>query len=305
MNKATLLTFALFASAAPALADVQPPAGFKSEIVQAGSVKLHFVRDGGDGEAVVFLHGFPQTWTAWKKVMPLMSDKHDVIAVDLRGVGNSDKPKDGYDKKTSALDIKNLMDQLGLKQAHIVGHDIGGMVAYAFAAQFPDRASTITIIDVPLPGTDIFKMVAADPRAWHFGFHDDPTVPEVLVTGKEDFYYTNFMQRVDAGTGVIGKEEFDDAVKAYSVPETMKTGFEWFRTAKVDAQHNAEWFKTKLQMPVLGLNAGKLAPFPYIVDMMKPYAITVEGQAMDSGHWIPESRPEELAKILSDFFAKY
>jgi pimeloyl-ACP methyl ester carboxylesterase len=305
MKKTLLFTAALLLFTHAAAAEVAVPAGFKSETVQAGSVKLHYVRDGGNGEAVIMLHGFPQTWTAWKKVMPLMSEKHDVIAVDLRGVGGSDKPKDGYDKKTSAQDIKNLMDTLSIKQAHIVGHDIGGMIAYAFAAQFPDRAATITIIDVPLPGTDIFKMVSADPRAWHFAFHDDPTVPEVLVTGKEEFYYTNFMQRVDAGMGIIGKEEFDDAVKAYSVPETMKTGFEWFRTARIDAKDNEQWFKTKLTTPVLGLNAGKLAPFPYIVEMMKPYAATVEGQAMDSGHWIPESKPEELAKLLTDFFEKY
>jgi pimeloyl-ACP methyl ester carboxylesterase len=292
-------------STATSFADVAPPEGFTSAMQKNGETKLHYVRDGGPGETVILLHGFPQTWSSWKKMMPLLSADYDVIAVDLRGVGGSDKPKDGYDKKTSAQDIKALMDELGVKKANIVGHDIGGMIAYAFAAQFPDMAESITIIDVPLPGTEIFTAISQDPRAWHFSFHNDPTMPEGLVTGKEEYYYSNFMKRVDAGMGKIGQEEIAEAVAAYTVHETMTTGFNWFRMADEDAVDNKEYFKTKLTMPVLGLNAGKLAPFPYIVEMMKPLATTVEGQMLDSGHWIPESLPEETTKLLNTFFKKY
>jgi pimeloyl-ACP methyl ester carboxylesterase len=299
----TLLTSLFLATAASA--EVQLPQGFTAAKQQTGDVKLYYVRDGGPGETVILLHGFPQTWSSWTKMMPLLSADYDVIAVDLRGVGGSDKPKTGYDKKTSAQDIKALMDELGIKKANIVGHDIGGMIAYAFAAQFPDRAESITIIDVPIPGIEIFTAISQDPRAWHFAFHNDPTVPEALVTGKEQFYYSNFMQRVDAGMGKIGAEEIAEAVAAYTVPETMTTGFNWFRMADQDAADNKEYFKTKLKMPVLGLNAAKLAPFPYIVEMMKPLAATVEGQTLDSGHWIPESLPEETTKLLNDFFRKY
>jgi pimeloyl-ACP methyl ester carboxylesterase len=300
-----VLTLVFALSVLPyAIAETIPP-GFKSAMQKTGEVKLRYVRGGGPGETVILLHGFPQTWRSWKKMMPLLSADYDVIAVDLRGVGGSDKPKDGYDKKTSALDIKNLMTELGIKKANIVGHDIGGMIAYAFAAQFPAMATSIVIIDVPLPGTDIFNSISQDPRAWHFAFHNDPTVPEGLVTGKEQFYYSNFMRRVDAGMGKIGNAEIADAVAAYKVPKTMTTGFNWFRTAEQDAKDNKEFFKTKLTMPVLGLNAGKLAPFPYIVEMMKPLATIVEGQAMDSGHWIPESLPEETVKLLDTFFKKY
>jgi pimeloyl-ACP methyl ester carboxylesterase len=306
--KTTLTSLAalfLSASAAFAFTDAAPPAGFTSSMQKTGEVKLHYVRDGGPGEAVILLHGFPQTWSEWIKIMPMLSGDHDVIAPDLRGVGGSDKPKDGYDKKTNAQDIKRLMDELGIAKANIVGHDIGGMIAYSFAAQFPEMTQTVTIIDVPLPGTEIFKAISQDPRAWHFAFHEDPVAPEALVTGKEDFYYTYFMQRVDAGSGIISKEEIDRSVAAYSVPQTMKTGFEWFRTAKQDAEDNKVFMSKKLEMPVLGLNAGRLSEFPYIVEMMKPLAVTVEGQAMDSGHWIPETKPDELAKLLADFFKKY
>jgi pimeloyl-ACP methyl ester carboxylesterase len=298
------VAFLLFATSL-AYADATPPAGFSSAMQATGNVKLHYVRDGGPGEKVVLLHGFPQTWSEWIKIMPALSADYDVIAVDLRGVGKSDKPKDGYDKKTSAQDIKRLLDELGIRKANIVGHDIGGMIAYAFAAQFPEMTQTVTIIDVPLPGTDIFTAISHDPRAWHFAFHDDPVAPGALVTGKEDFYYSYFMKRVDAGSGIIGKEEIDRSIEAYSVPATMTTGFNWFRAATQDAEDNKQFMKTKLQAPVLGLNAGKLAPFPYLVEMMKPLAVTVEGQTMDSGHWIPETKPEELTKLLKDFLTKY
>lgn len=297
--------FLLLALAQPALAEIAIPEGFTSAKQTTGEVKLHYVRDGGPGEVVILLHGFPQTWSSWAKMMPLLSPDYDVIAVDLRGVGQSDKPETGYDKKTSAQDIKALMDELQIAKANIVGHDIGGMIAYAFAAQFPEMAESITIIDVPLPGTEIFTAISQDPRAWHFAFHEDPVMPEGLVTGKEAFYYGNFMRRVDGGDGRIGEAEIAEAVAAYTDPKTMKTGFEWFRTADQDAEDNAEYFKTKLTMPVLGLNAAKLAPFPYVVEMMKPLAETVEGQTMDSGHWIPESVPEETVAVLDAFLKKY
>jgi pimeloyl-ACP methyl ester carboxylesterase len=305
MNKLLFISSLLLASTSLAFAGAQPPTGFKSEMQKTGDVKLHYVRDGGEGEVVILLHGFPQTWSEWIKIMPSLSKDHDVIAVDLRGVGGSDKPKDGYDKKTNAQDIKRLMDELGIQKANIVGHDIGGMIAYAFAAQFPEMTQTVTIMDVPLPGTPIFTAISRDPRAWHFSFHDDPVAPEQMVTGKEQFYYSYFMQRVDAGSGVIGETEIKHAVEAYSVPETMRTGFEWFRAAKQDAEDNKVFMAKKLEMPVLGLNAGKLAPFPYIVDMMKPLAVTVEGQPLDSGHWIPETVPDQLSALLIDFFKRH
>jgi pimeloyl-ACP methyl ester carboxylesterase len=305
MKKIFLIGLASLLLTSTAMAKTALPAGFKSAKTSKAEVNLRYVRDGGTGETVILLHGFPQTWSSWVKMMPLLSPNYDVIAVDLRGVGGSDKPKAGYDKKTSAQDIKALMDELGIKKANIVGHDIGGMIAYAFAAQYPDMAESITIIDVPIPGTDIYKAVSQDPRAWHFAFHNDPSVPEALVSGRERFYYGNFMRRVDAETGKIGPKEISEAVAAYSVPATMTTGFNWFRTFGQDVTDNKEFFKTKLTTPVLGLNAGKLAPFPYVVEMMKPYATTVEGQMMDSGHWIPESVPEETVKLLDDFFKKY
>ncbi|WP_299867981.1 alpha/beta hydrolase [uncultured Hoeflea sp.] len=293
------------AAATPALADVSPPEGFTSARTETLEVNLHYVRDGGPGETVILLHGWPQTWASWIEVMPLLSPDYDVIAVDIRGAGKSDTPEGGYDKKTMAGDILGLMDELGIESANIVGHDIGGMTAFAFASQFSERTDTLTIVDVPLPGTPIFEMIARNPLAWHFAFHSAPNVPETLTVGREDFYYTDFLEKMDAGAGGITEHEIQITVDAYSDPESARAGFNWYRAFPQDAEDNQIFMETPLTMPVLGLNAGRLAPFPYVVQMMEPLAETVEGQALDSGHWIPETRPAETADLLDDFFNRY
>lgn len=301
LASASLLVLGAFA----ARADVAPPEEFVGAITETAEVNLHYVRDGGPGETVVLMHGWPQTWASWHEVMPLLAADYDVIAVDLRGVGGSDKPADGYDKATMAGDILALMDELGIASANIVGHDIGAMVAFAFAQQYPERADTITLIDAPIPGTEIFDTIAADPRAWHFAFHAAPEVPEVLTAGREEYYYGHFIRALDAGTGAMGAPEIAVTVEAYSVPETARAGFGWYRAFARDIEDNRRFMETTLEVPVLGLNAARLAPFPYLVQSMEPIATTVEGRTMDSGHWIPEALPEELADELDGFFRRY
>jgi len=304
--KTTSLAFAaLLAATSTVLADVTPPDGFTSARTETLDVNLHYVRDGGAGETVILMHGWPQTWASWIEVMPLLSADHDVIAVDIRGAGESDAPEGGYDKKTMAGDILGLMDELGIESANIVGHDIGGMTAFAFASQFPERAATVTIVDVPLPGTPIFEAIAQNPLAWHFAFHAAPNVPEALTTGREEFYYGDFLTKMDAGAGGIIEHEIGITVDAYSDPEAARAGFNWYRAFAQDAEDNRQFMQTPLTMPVLGLNAGRLAPTPYVVEMMEPLADIVEGQALDSGHWIPETRPEETADLLTDFFRRH
>jgi len=299
---------AILALSTPAVAaaDMQIPKGFESARTTTAEVNLHYVRDGGPGETVILLHGWPQTWASWVEVMPLLSAEHDVIAVDLRGIGASDKQEGGYDKATMARDIKALMDELNIKSANIVGHDIGGMTAFAFASQFPEAADTVTVIDVPIPGTPTFAAISVDPRAWHFPFNAAPdNVPEVLTAGQEEFYYGAFMKKFDAGAGGITDVEIAITVDAYSDPKTATAGFNWYRAFSQDVEDNKAFMKTQLEMPALGLNAGRLAPTPYVRDMLAPLAITVEGQTFDSGHWIPETRPEELSTVLKDFFQRH
>lgn len=297
-------TTALALSTSFAFAEVNLPEGFESARTTDAEVNLHYVRDGGAGETVILLHGWPQTWASWIEVMPLLSANYDVIAVDLRGSGGSDRPDAGYDKRTMAADVMALMNELGIESANIVGHDIGGMTAFAFASQFPDATDTVTIIDVPLPGTPIFDIISADPRAWHFSFHAALDVPEALTTGNEQFYYGHFMQQMDAGSGGITDYEIAITVDAYSDPANAIAGFNWYRAFSQDAEDNRVFMETPLEMPVLGLNAERLAPFPYVVQMMEPIALQVEGQTIDSGHWIPETQPELLSELLDGFFTR-
>lgn len=303
MLRTSLIALSLFS--APAFAEVPRPDGFQSVRTETLEVNLHYVRDGGPGETVILLHGWPQTWASWIEVMPLLSEDHDVIAVDIRGAGRSDVPEGGYDKRTMAGDIKGLMDELGITSANIVGHDIGGMTAYAFANLYADATQTVTIIDVPLPGTPIFEAIAKDPRAWHFSFHAAPGVPETLTEGREEFYYSDFLTKMDAGAGGITEHEIAITLDSYTDADRARAGFEWYRAFARDAEDNQVFMQTPLEMPVLALNAGRLAPFPYVLEMMEPIATTVEGHAIDSGHWIPETRPEEVADLLSDFFARH
>ncbi|WP_299144940.1 alpha/beta hydrolase [uncultured Tateyamaria sp.] len=302
MHSAAVLAF----SAPAVLADATIPQGFESARMTSAEVNLHYVRDGGPGETVILMHGWPQTWASWVEVMPLLSADYDVIAVDLRGVGQSDKPEGGYDKTTMATDIMALMDELDISSANIVGHDIGGMTAFAFASQFPEATTTVTIIDVPIPGTPTFDAISVDPRAWHFAFHAaQGNIPEVLTAGREAFYYGAFLQKFDAGAGGITETEIAITVDAYSDPQTAAAGFNWYRAFAQDAEDNKAFMETRLEMPVLGLNAGRLSPVPYVRDMLAPLATTVEGRAFDSGHWIAETRPEELSATLDDFFKRH
>jgi len=305
MRYAFLSLAAMLAATNPAFAEVLPPEGFTSARTETLAVNLHYVRDGGPGETVILMHGWPQTWASWIEVMPLLAQDYDVIAVDIRGAGKSDTPDGGYDKKTMAGDVLGLMDELGIESANIVGHDIGGMTGFAFASQFPERTETLTVVDVPLPGTPIFTMIAQNPLAWHFSFHAAPNIPEALTLGREAFYYADFLTKMDAGAGGITDHEIRITVDAYSDPERARAGFNWYRAFAQDAEDNRQFMETPLTMPVLGLNAGRLAPFPYVVQMMEPLAETVEGQALDSGHWIPETRPEKLAALLADFFSRH
>lgn len=317
---AALLASALALSAVPSVAQTvlpraiastaaELPPGFRSSVVRAGAVDLHMVRGGavGRGPAVVLLHGWPQDWSAWEPIMPqLASAGLDVIAIDLRGIGGSSKPAGGYDKVTLAEDVRALLDALNLQRAHVVGHDIGGMVAYALAARHPSRVATTTIMDAPLPGAPISEMIERDPRAWHYPFHQAPGLAEMLVRGREAEYFGYFMRQLVVNRPALGEAAVARAAAAYRDPASLKAGFEFYRAFAKDKKDNAELFKRKLTMPVLALSPGGLMPQPYILTMMQPLAELVEGQAVPgTGHWMSEEQPEAVVGILVDFLRRH
>jgi pimeloyl-ACP methyl ester carboxylesterase len=274
-----------------------------SQYVTVNQVKYHYTST-GDGQPVVLLHGWPQNLNEWNHVVPTLAKKYRVIAIDMKGSGKSDKPTNsGYDKKTIAQEVRGVVKQLGLSKVHLVGHDIGMMVAYAYAAQFPSEVSKLVVMDAPLPGTNEFTQISQDPRAWHFAFQAANEVPEHLVKGRERWYFKHFMLSVAGRPNVFTEREFDEYAKAQSQPGALTGGFNYYRAFAQDAKDNAEWMKTPLTMPVLALNGGVLTNgYPFVLEMMKRVATNVQGEALpNTGHWIPEEQPALLTEKLLRF----
>lgn len=274
---------------------------FAHHKASVNNVRLHYVM-GGSGEPVVLLHGWPMTWYEWHRVMPKLAKHYTAIAPDLRGMGDSEKPKDGYEKRNVAEDIYQLVQQLGYKQINLVGHDIGGMVAYAYAAAYPQTVRRLVMMECLLPGFGLEEaMDVARGGYWHFGFHMQSDIAELLVQGKEREYFSSYHYKGLAyNPDVIPEEDIDLYVRAYSAPGGLRGGFEHYRTLLKDGQYNRESVKTKLPMPVLTMggefNVGDRL-YKSVVDLAENVRNII---APHCGHWIVEEQPEFfIAEILN------
>ena len=224
--------------------------------VDVGGVAIHFTQ-AGSGPPVVLLHGYAQTSRMWRPLIPLLAGKHTVIAPDLRGAGGSGKPPAGYDKKTMAEDIRGLVQALGIREPiTLVGHDIGLMVAYAYAAQHPTEVGRLVLMDAFLPGVGEWRDVWLMRDLWHFHFHGE--TPEALVAGRERVYFEHFWNDFAADrTKSVSEEDRRAYAASYAQPGGMHSGFEYFKAFERDAREFAELAKTKLPMPVLVLTGEK------------------------------------------------
>jgi pimeloyl-ACP methyl ester carboxylesterase len=264
-------------------------------------VRLHYVR-AGQGDPVVLIHGFPQTWYEWHKVIPALAERFTVIAPDYRGAGHSSRPVGGYDKRTMATDIHELTKQLGLDRVAVVGHDIGLMVAYSFAAQFREATSKLVAIDAPLPGTAMWDRISVDPRVWHFAFHGARDIPETLVAGREREYLTFFYNARIYNTAAFTPEDLDVYVRAYSEPGAMRAGFEVYRAFETDVRDNRELMRQRLPMPVLAVGGEHSTSGPHVERMMREVADDVTGAVIPgAAHWVPEESPDALLEQLFKF----
>lgn len=277
-----------------------PHATYRHAVATVGGIRVHYVI-GGAGPPVVLLHGFPQTWYAWRKVMPGLAAGRTVLAIDLRGAGLSGKPHGGYDKATMAEDVRGLLAQLGLGPAAIVGHDIGGMVAYACAAMFPDACSSLALLDVPVPGTREWDEVARDPRAWHVAFHMQRDTPEMLLRDRELPYISAFILDRAADPGAFSGEDLKVYADALALPGNTRGAMEWYRALPQDAERNRALMQRKLALPTLALGGdgrwGALMPV-----MMRSLADHVAGGPVRAcGHWIAEEQPQALLGELQRF----
>ena len=275
------------------------PAGFTERFAKVNGVRLRYVI-GGQGSPVVLLHGYAETGHMWRPIMPLLAQRHTVIVPDLRGAGGSAKPAAGYDKKTMAVDIHELVSSLKLDRVSIVGHDIGLMVAFAYAAQFRETTERVVLMDAFLPGIGNWKDVWLLRDMWHFHFHGE--VPLALVKGRERTYLEHFWNDFAADR----KRSVPEAdrrlyARAYAQPGAMRAGFEYFRNFERDAQDFAQMATTRPAMPMLVLS-GEKAGGTFLIDQAKMVATDVRGQVVTgSGHWLMEEAPEQVIPKLVEF----
>ncbi len=302
MKLALRCTFLLAFSMALSLLGTAQNAGIESRFADVDGLKLHYLT-AGHGPTIILLHGYTQTSRMWRPLIPKLADKFTVIAPDLPGIGDSAIPKDGLDMKTSAIRIHALAKSLGVTKARVVGHDIGLMVAYAYAAQFPTETEKLVVMDAFLPGVKYWEMAYDDPNMWHFRFHG-PT-PEALVAGRKKIYFAYFWNDLAAdknhSLSVADREAY---VAAYSRPGRMRAGWAYFASWPDTAKDFLQMSQTKLTMPVLSI-AGEKASAAVLTPQMKLVANDVKIiELKGSGHWLMEERPKETMDALVDFLGK-
>jgi pimeloyl-ACP methyl ester carboxylesterase len=266
---------------------------------EINGVSLHY-RISGSGTPVVLLHGYTQTGHMWHPLVPLLAPRHTVIVPDLRGAGGSSKPHAGYDKNTLAQDIRALVTSLGFDRAIIVGHDIGLMVAYAYAAQFPDAAERVVLMDAFLPGIGNWKDVWLLRDLWHFHFYGD--VPLALVQGRERIYFEHFWNDF-AADPKHSVPEADRRIytEAYAQPGGMRAGFEYFRAFERDAEDFARMATKRLDIPMLVLT-GEKASGTFLIEQARQVATDVRGEVITgSGHWLMEEAPALVIPVITRF----
>jgi pimeloyl-ACP methyl ester carboxylesterase len=273
--------------------------GFVSDVAQVNGATLHYVR-GGAGPAVILLHGFPEDWYAYHRIMPLLAKQFTIVAVDLRGLGDSIPTESGYDAANMAEDIHQLADRLHLEHVYVVGHDIGGMVAYAFARRYPETSRGVMMLDAPLPGFGPWDVVKASPITWHINFQQTPDLPEQLIAGREAIYLRHFLD----------PDTFSDAdvaryARAYAAPDHLRAALEIYRAFPVNEKFNAA------QQSAIGvtlvLAPGENSPFeklmPSFAEALRDHGcanVKIE-VIKNSVHYVVEEQPEAVAQLIERY----
>jgi len=295
------IVFAALLMAAPAAADgVAPyPAGFEIRDIAVDGATIH-TRIGGHGPAVVLLHGYGETGDMWAPLATRLMTTHTVVAPDLRGMGLSSHPAGGYDKKTQGRDVSAVLDALKIGQTEVVAHDIGNMVAYAFAAEQPRRVTRLVLMDAPLPGVGPWDEILKNPLLWHFHF-GGPDM-ERLVAGRERIYLDRFWNDFSADPRHWDEASREHYAALYALPGAMHSGFEQFHAFDQDAIDNKAFLAAgPLPMPVLAIGGDKSFG-PTMAVVARAAATDVTGVVIaGSGHWLMEEQPDATMSAIVDF----
>jgi pimeloyl-ACP methyl ester carboxylesterase len=270
-----------------------------SRTAQVDGSKLHYLT-AGHGPALLLLHGYAETSLMWRPIIPALAERFTVIAPDLPGIGDSDIPSDGLDMKSAAIRIHDLVKSLGIQKAEVVGHDIGLMVAYAYAAQFPAEVTKLVLMDAFLPGVEGWEAVYNNPHIWHFRFNG-PT-PEALVQGRERTYFDYFWNDFAADkTHSIPEAARQAYAAAYARPGRMHAGWAYFVSFLQAAKDFAQLSQTKLTMPVLSIGGDK-ANGVALGQQVKLVATDATVIVLkNTGHWMLEENPKETTEALEKF----
>jgi pimeloyl-ACP methyl ester carboxylesterase len=273
--------------------------GFVSDTAPVNGITLHYVR-GGTGPAVILLHGFPEDWYAYHRIMPLLAKQFTVVAVDLRGVGGSAATRSGYNAANMAEDVHHLAEQLHLEHVYLVGHDMGGMVAYAFVRRYPETSRGVMLLDAPVPGLGPWDAVKANPITWHIRFQQTSDLPEQLIAGREAIYFRHFL---DSDT--LSDADAARYARAYAAPEHLRALLEIYRAFPANEKFNAAQ-RTAMSLPLV-LAPGENSPFeklmPSFAEALRDHGCAnVKIQVIQSSvHCVADEQPGAVAQLIERY----
>ena len=302
MIRILLSAFILLALSIPAQAGVTPfPAAFRVQDIPVEGVTLH-VRVGGKGPAVVLLHGFGDTGDMWAPLAADLAKDHTVVVPDLRGMGLSSIPDSGYDKKTQAGDIRALLAALGIEHSVVIGHDIGTMVAFAYATRYPQLTDRLVVMDAPVPGIPPWNDIVRSPMLWHFDFGGADA--ERLVAGRERIYLDRFWNEFAGDPTKVDEATRQHYAKLYARPGAMHAAFAQFRSIRQDAVDNEASMATRLTMPVLAVGGEKSFAENEAIVMRNAADSVTQVVIPGAGHWLMEEAPTQTIRAIRDFIAQ-
>jgi pimeloyl-ACP methyl ester carboxylesterase len=273
--------------------------------VEVEGIDVHAVEGGAaDSPAVLFLHGWPEDWTAFERIMVLLAERARVVAIDLPGIGGSITPPSANDKRTLARYVRGVIQTLGLRDVTLVGHDAGGMITYAYLRAYPGELAWAVIMNTVIPGVAPWDDVKRNPHIWHFAFHAVPELPEMLVTGHEAAYFDYFYDAIAGRPGAVAASAREAYVEAYSRAEALHTGFEWYRAFRRDEADNRAAAGEHVPTPVLYLRGERERGDmdEYLRGLRDAGVQDIRGAIVaGSGHFAPNESPDAVAALLREF----
>jgi pimeloyl-ACP methyl ester carboxylesterase len=275
--------------------------------VRAAGVAVHAVLAGpDDGPAIILLHGWPQSSASFERIMLALCSEARVVAIDLPGIGESTTPLPSNDKRSIAKCVLEVSDALSLERFTLVGHDVGGQVAYAFLHDYADRLNKLVLMNLAIPGVDPWFQVRRNPNIWHFTFHMVPDLPELLVSGHEAEYFAYFFDAIAGEPCGVSASARETYARAYARTDALRTGFEWYRTFQRDEADNTASRGRRISTPVLYLRGekdpGGIPLDRYVQGLRDAGLADVRGRMIPNcGHFAPDEQPEAVADILREF----